>query len=218
MQFDTKTVNKLLGINESYKAPEKMLEIMLDDQQRPKLFKQFLSISTDMHFDWFHEYFEDEQAERKSKKQDFTPDSVATILNRLASGRQPTGTYFEVAAGTGGILINRWWQDCVDDPVGNPIEDEQGAWLSIFTYDPRRYWYQVEEMSDRAIPFLIFNMAIRGMNGAIVHGDSLSRKAKDVYFIRNDTDNCLAFSEVHRMQHTEELAKMYDIHEWVDQL
>ena len=83
MQFDVKTVNKLLGIEESYKAPEKMLRLMLDDQQRPGLFKQFLAVSTDLKFDWFHEYFEDEQAERKSKKQDFTPDSVATLLNRL---------------------------------------------------------------------------------------------------------------------------------------
>lgn len=39
MQFDVKTVNKLLGIEESYKAPEKMLQLMLDDQQRPGLFK-----------------------------------------------------------------------------------------------------------------------------------------------------------------------------------
>ena len=39
MQFDVKTVNKLLGIEESYKAPEKMLQLMLDDKQRPGLFK-----------------------------------------------------------------------------------------------------------------------------------------------------------------------------------
>ena len=64
MQFDVKTVNKLLGIEESYKAPEKMLQLMLDDQQRPGLFKQFLAVSTDLKFDWLHEYFEDEQAER----------------------------------------------------------------------------------------------------------------------------------------------------------
>lgn len=32
MQFDTKTVNKLLEIDESYKAPERMLRLMLDDR------------------------------------------------------------------------------------------------------------------------------------------------------------------------------------------
>ncbi|MEY8441831.1 hypothetical protein AALA17_04125 [Lactobacillaceae bacterium 24-114] len=61
MQFDTKTVNKLLDIDESYKAPERMLQLMLNDQKRPELFEKFLEISTDLKFDWFHEYFEDEQ-------------------------------------------------------------------------------------------------------------------------------------------------------------
>lgn len=90
------------------------------------------------------------------------------------------------------------------------------SFLSILTYDPRAYWYQVEEMSDRAIPFLIFNMSIRGMNGVVVQCDSLSRYAKDVYFIRNDTDDFLAFSEVIKMPHTTELKELYKISKWVD--
>lgn len=108
MQFDTKTVNKLLGVDEAYKAPEKMLQLMLDDEQRPKLFEKFLKVSTDLKFDWFHEYFEDDQAERKKKKQDFTPDSIATLLNSLVDDSRSSSHYFEVAAGTGGILIKRW--------------------------------------------------------------------------------------------------------------
>ena len=217
MQFDTKIVNKLLGIDESYKAPERMLQLMLDDQKRPEVFKKFLEVSTDLKFDWFHEYFEDEQAERKSKKQDFTPDSIATLLNSLVDSDKSNGHYFEVAAGTGGILIKRWWDDCKNDRVGNPLHtDPNLKFLSIFTYDPRAYWYQVEEMSDRAIPFLLFNMAIRGMNGVAIQCDSLSREAKDVYFVRNDTNDFLAFSEVIKMPHTTELKKLYNISEWVD--
>ena len=217
MQFDVKTVNKLLGIDESYKAPEKMLQLMLDDNKRTKLFKKFLDVSTDLKFDWFHEYFEDEQAERKSKKQDFTPDSIATLLNNLVDDDKSNSHYFEVAAGTGGILIKRWWDDCLHDRVGNPLHsNKQLQFLSIFTYDPRAYWYQVEEMSDRAIPFLLFNMAIRGMNGAVIQCDSLSRKAKNIYFVRNNTDNFMAFSEVIKMPHTKELAQMYNVAEWVD--
>lgn len=202
MQFDVKTVNKLLGIEESYKAPEKMLQLMLDDQQRPGLFKQFLAVSTDLKFDWFHEYFEDEQAERKSKKQDFTPDSVATLLNRLTARQSNDNAYYEVAAGTGGILIKHWWNDLTHN--------------SIFTYDPRSCWYQAEEMSDRAIPFLLFNMAIRGMNGVAIHCDSLSRRAKDVYFIRNDSNNYLAYSEVIKCPYHELFKREFDITEWVD--
>ena len=59
MIFDVRTVNNLLEIDESYKAPERVLELMLDDKKREKTFKKFLEISTDMKFDWFHEYFED---------------------------------------------------------------------------------------------------------------------------------------------------------------
>jgi len=48
-------------------------------------------------------------------------------------------------------------------------------------------------------------MAIRGMCGSIIHGDSLTRKAKEVYFIRNDSADFLGFSEVIRMKHCKEL-------------
>lgn len=218
MLFDVKTVNKLLGIDESYKAPEKMLQLMLDDQKRVETFKKFLSISTNMRFDWFHEYFEDEQAERKSKKQDFTPQGIADLMSALV-GKISNGIYYEPAAGTGGILITRWYQDRLKDPVHlAKIKNEilnRNPGISIFTYDPRNYWYQVEELSDRAIPFLLFNMAIRGMNGVAIQCNSLSRQAKEAYFIRNDSDNWLGFSEVIKLPHTEAIQQELNIAEWV---
>lgn len=208
MQFDVSTVNKILNIDDAYKAPDTLLALMLDKTQRENIFKKFLNISTDLSFDWFHEYFEDEQAERKSKKQDFTPDSIATLLNKLTSNT--TGYYYEPTAGTGGILITRWWQDCLNDPVGTKNNTNIPG-ISFFTYDPRKYWYQVEELSDRAVPFLIFNMAIRGMNGVAIQCDSLSREAKNAYFIRNNTDNALAFSEVIKLPKTSEYEKELNI-------
>ena len=208
MQFDVSTVNKILNIDDAYKAPDTLLALMLDKTQRENIFKKFLSISTDLSFDWFHEYFEDEQAERKSKKQDFTPDSIATLLNKLTSNT--TGYYYEPTAGTGGILITRWWQDCLNDPVGTKNNTNIPG-ISFFTYDPRKYWYQVEELSDRAVPFQIFNMAIRGMNGVAIQCDSLSREAKEAYFIRNDTDNALAFSEVIEVPKTKDFEKELNI-------
>lgn len=208
MQFDVNTVNKILNIDDAYKAPDTLLALMFDKIQRENIFKKFLNVSTDLSFDWFHEYFEDEQAERKSKKQDFTPDSIATLLNKLTSNT--TGYYYEPTAGTGGILITRWWQDCLNDPVGTKNNTNIPG-ISFFTYDPRKYWYQVEELSDRAVPFLIFNMAIRGMNGVAIQCDSLSREAENAYFIRNNTDNALAFSEVIKLPKTSEYEKELNI-------
>lgn len=221
MKFNVKTVNELLDIDESYKAPEKMLSIMLDDQKRPQLFKKFLKVSTDLSFDWFHEYFEDEQAERKSKKQDFTPDSIANLMNDLVSDGKPINTYYEPAAGTGGILIKRWWNDRLHDQVGNPLHDRPGGDLfslfSVFTYDPRAYWYQVEEMSDRAIPFLLFNMAIRGMNGVAIQSNVLTREAKEAYFIRNDSNDFLAFSDVIKLPHEKSVLEELQLKAWVNE-
>lgn len=196
--MDTNAINKLLGITESYQAPEKMLGIMLDDQKREKIFKEFLKHEKDLSYEWFKDYFENEHSDRKVKKQDFTPDSIATLMTQIAGD---SSYYYEIAAGTGTILIQKWEKDLRAN--------------KSLAYDPRMYWYQVEELSDRAIPFLIFNMAIRGMNGVALHGDSLTREFKEVYFIRNMTDDFMAFSEVFLMNHTDELREELNILEWM---
>lgn len=210
MELDVETVNGILGIDDSFKAPTKLMELMLDDDKRVKIFKKFLEISTDLSFDWFHQYFEDEQAQRKTKKQDFTPESVAAVLQALVGNS--SGTYYEPAAGTGGLVIKRWQHDRLADPVMD--NGKRPKWMSIFTYDPRHYWYQVEEMSDRALPFLLFNMSIRGMNGIAVQCDSLTRVGQSAYFIRNDSDDFMAFSEIHKLPQTDEVLKVCDLESW----
>ncbi|WP_333744888.1 N-6 DNA methylase [Lactobacillus delbrueckii] len=115
MQFDVETVNKILGIDDAYKAPTRLMELMMDAHKREDTFKAFLKIDTDLSFDWFHHYFEEEQAQRKTRKQDFTPDSVSTLLQALVGKR--SGSYYEPAAGTGGLMIKRWVQDRATDPV-----------------------------------------------------------------------------------------------------
>lgn len=192
------TINQLLDISESYQAPQKMLDLMLDDQKRPKLFDAFLEHETKMDYEWFQGYFESEHSDRKIKKQDFTPNAVSQLLAKLSGNGN---VYQESTAGTGGIMIQHW--------------QEQRETISPLLYDPRSYWYQVEELSDRSIPFLIFNMSIRGINGVVLHGDSLERKFKDVYFIRNDSADYMAYSEVIKMPHTEALKREVNVLKWI---
>ncbi|WP_440896270.1 N-6 DNA methylase [Amphibacillus sp. Q70] len=198
--LSTETINQLLGITESYQAPAKMLDLMLDDNQRPLLFDEFLEHEHDLSYEWFQGYFENEHSDRKVKKQDFTPNSVSELLAKLTG---QSNVYFESTAGTGGIMIQAWHEHRCSK---HPIE-----------YDPRAYWYQVEELSDRAIPFLIFNMSVRGMNGVVLHGDSLSREFKEVYFIRNDTSDFMAYSEVIKMPKKKDLERELDIKKWTSQ-
>ena len=214
MKFDVKTVNKLLGIDDAFKAPTKMMDLMLDPKKREETFKKFLEIETDMSYEWFQEYFGDEQAERKSKKQDFTPTSISNLVAKLVG--KDNSTYYEPAAGTGSMLIAKWWNDRLKNPLYKRPETDNPLIKVLtsptFTYDPRAYWYQAEELSDRAIPFLIFNMSIRGMNGSITQCDCLSRKATHAYFIHNNTSNYLGFSEVIELPKNQEVADLLGVH------
>lgn len=216
VKFDVKTVNNLLGIDDAFKAPERLMEILLKKEEREELFGNFLKIDTNLDYDWFHEYFETEQAERKSKKQDFTPNSVARLANAITSEPRQTD-YYEMAAGTGGMMITRWAYNVKEDPaftgkIKSTMADDILT-SSIFTYSPRTYWYHLEELSDRAIPFLLFNAAIRGINAVIIQCDSLSRKAKRAFYVKNDSDNFLAFSDVLEIPKTDDFAKFLDV-EW----
>lgn len=197
--FTEEVVNQLLGIDDAFKAPTKLMQILMDKPQREGLFRQFLAISTDVSFDWFHEYFEDEQAQRKTKKQDFTPETVAKILTRLTAGSHSN---YDIAAGTGGITIAKWWHD--------------GESVIFYNYYPHNYIYYCEELSDRALPFLLFNLSLRGMNAIIIHGDSLSRQIKQVYFIQNDFDDVLQFSSINIMPHSDTVAREFEVEKWLE--
>ncbi|HEQ4825019.1 TPA: SAM-dependent DNA methyltransferase, partial [Streptococcus pyogenes] len=73
-------IHRILGIDEVYKAPKRLTDILFDKDSREDIFRQFLKYETDVSYDWFMQYFEEEQADRKNKKQDFTPKSVSTLL------------------------------------------------------------------------------------------------------------------------------------------
>ena len=183
-------INKILGIKDSYKAPDRLMEILCGDiQERNKVFNQMAELfDNNWDFDWFHEYFQNEHADRKQKKQDFTPESVSKILNQL-TGDIPVGNRLDVAAGTGGLTITRWTQD---KQHYNP-----------FTYRPSYFFYQAEDLSDRSIPFLLFNLIIRGMNGVVIHGDSITREAYGAWFIQNDEDSYFGYSSMNLLPYNE---------------
>ncbi|ELU5588563.1 N-6 DNA methylase [Clostridium perfringens] len=184
--------NKIFGISDSYEAPAKIMEILYNREEREKVFKELLELHDyNVNFDWFYEYFQEEHSDRKKKKQDFTPESVAELLSQLAGTDE--GLYYECCAGTGGIMIKYW--------------DKYRRTFSPFDYTPDLHFAVVEELSDRCIPFLLLNMMIRGMNGIVIHGDTLTRKCKNAYFICNQTNDHLSFSGISNIPHTEEFEK-----------
>lgn len=196
----TEKINSLLGIKESYQASDTLHSILFNKEKREKLFNAFLAVDWKLDKDWFHVYFEEEHANKLKYAQDFTPDSVSLLLSRLL-GNKP-GMRMDVASGTGSLVIKKWNEDRLSH--------------SPFTYKPSMYFYQCEELSDRAMPFLLFNLMIRGMNAVVIHGDVLSREAKQVYFIQNDRDDFMAFSSLNIMPHSKLVEQELDIRKWLE--
>ncbi|MDD9148143.1 N-6 DNA methylase [Sporolactobacillus sp. CQH2019] len=200
MKLTTEKINELFGVDDSWKAPDRLMKILFDRERREKLFREFLTIESDVSYDWFYQYFQDEAADRVKKKQDFTPVSVSRVLSTLIG--HDKGTNYDCAAGTGGLTIQKWQHDRMQ--------------YTPMDYFPSDHFYHCEDLSDRAIPFLLFNLIIRGVNACVVHCDVLTREARGAFFIQNDNDDALQFSSLNVIPYTDANARELGVN-WKDQ-
>lgn len=150
--IDIQKINELIGVDESFKASDRLYKLLMSDE-KDELFKSFLAIESDLTYDWFTDYYQEEHSDRKKNKQDFTPDKVTELMSKLLGS---TTYNADICAGTGGLTIKRW-------------------------LDNKQAHFYCEEFSDRALPFLLFNLAIRNINAEVFHGDSLTEKPKALY-------------------------------------
>lgn len=151
-------INNLLGIKEAYEMPNRLMQLLENKDDREELFENFLKYESDLSFDWFTDYFQNEQGDREALKQDFTPNCICEIISKL---EEPTETVTDICSGTGGLFIKHWATN-------------------------KKAHFHCEEISSRTIPILLFNMAIRGVNGELVHGDSLEQTIECVYVLKNN--------------------------------
>ncbi|MFQ1022520.1 N-6 DNA methylase [Avibacterium paragallinarum] len=180
-------------------------ELLFKKSEREDFYRRLLAKNHDVSCDTFKDYFEQYAAERKSNKQDYTPNAVAELLSILTNGEmsEPNGyTAYDPTAGTGSLIIKRWYADMMQE--------------TIFSYATHRYFYLCEELADNAIPYLLHNLALRGMNAIVIHGNTLEREAKQVYFIQNSKDDCMCFSDINVMPHSEDIAKEFNIQNWLE--
>lgn len=146
-------INEIIGTQETFEVPMKLMEKL--DENPTKLFEEFLKHENDLSFDWFVDYFQEEHADRKNKKQDFTPKQIGKLMNKMLG---KTASNLDLCAGTGTLTIERW----------NSNKD------ALFI---------CEEWSSEVMPFLLFNLAIRNMNAIVFWGDSLTRERKNSYIL-----------------------------------
>lgn len=162
------------------KAVEQVIQKPL--AERNDIYREFMRLNNyDMGRDWFQRVYEEEFSQRKNQGQDFTPIEVTELCSMLA-GVENARNVHEPTAGTGQLIISAWW---IWATSRTPWE----AFPSLF---PVTVW----EILDRTIPFLLFNLSIRGLMGYVYCGDVLEKTIKAKYILLNRHDDALGFSEI----------------------
>ncbi|MES5888461.1 SAM-dependent DNA methyltransferase [Lacticaseibacillus paracasei] len=214
-----KTIALLLHGDDLASTSEYLMHLLFDKGKREQLFRQFLEFETDVSYDWFNRYYSQEMTRISKKHKSFySPPALGKLAKQLvdvartngdveATKRNLGATNYDVGVGTGQLTIANW--------------DENRRKHSPFSYKPSMYFYVAEELKQegkpsRSIPFLLFNYLIRGMDGVVIAGDSLTRSISQVYFIQQPEDDHLGFSSLNVMPRTPDVEQAFDVRTWID--
>lgn len=152
--------------------------------ERNEIYREFMRLNNyDMGRDWFQRVYEEEFSQRKNQGQDFTPIEVTELCAMLA-GVETASNVHEPTAGTGQLIISAWWT----------WARSRTPWEAFPSQFPVTVW----EILERTIPFLLFNLSIRGLMGYVYCGDVLEQTVKAKYILLNRRDDALGFSEIIR--------------------
>lgn len=214
------TIAQLLHGDDLASTSEYLMHILFDKDKREHLFRQFLEYETNVDYDWFNLYYSQEMTRvSKKSKSYYSPPALGKLAKQLVDVARTDGdteatknnlmaTNYDVGAGTGQLTIAAW---NANRRKHNP-----------FDYKPSMYFYVAEELKEagkpsRALPFLLFNYLIRGMDGVVIAGDSLSRSISQVYFIQQPEDDHLGFSSLNVMPRTPDTMEEFDVRTWIDE-
>ncbi|MEN2315445.1 SAM-dependent DNA methyltransferase [Lacticaseibacillus paracasei] len=213
------TIDKLLHGDDLASTGQYLMHVLFDKGKREKLFRQFLTYETNVDYDWFNLYYS-QQMTRISKKHKsyYSPPELGKLAKQLVDVERTNGdteatkrnlgaTNYDVGAGTGQLTVTVW--------------DGNRRKHSPFSYRPSMYFYVAEELKQegkpsRSLPFLLFNYLIRGMDGVVIAGDSLTRSISQVYFIQQSQDDHLGFSSLNVMPRTPDVMEAFDVRTWID--
>lgn len=193
MTRKTKEISKILRVEDTSNAPTRLMEILQNRTEREKVFKEMLELfDYKVDFDWFSEYFQETLADKKNQGQVFTPPHIANLIVMLDPIEQ--GFILEPCAGTGALTISQW------DQVRNKAD-----------YRPSDFVFLCEELSGNAIPFLIFNLAVRGITGVVNHCNTMTRGSWGAFLILNERDSSESFSNIIRLPYGKTVERLLSV-------
>lgn len=126
---------KIAGVTQHIQFENYLRKIVFNQEQRNDFFKQLLKLDAQCVVqDTFKQYFEEYAAERKANQQDYTPDEVSKLLSIIVNTKYDADfkndmekRYFhkkgytaaDITAGTGSLLIQKWWADMTQNYLGH---------------------------------------------------------------------------------------------------
>lgn len=103
-------------------------------------------VNGDLTQDWMQKIYQYYLADRKEKKQDYTPKSVAQLMGALIGD---TDEVVDMCAGSGALIIQKWNQN----------------------HDIK---FTALEIDENVIPFLLFNMTLRNIRCRVFQMNALT--------------------------------------------
>lgn len=122
----------------------KALMAHLDDTDNMCEYKAL--VDGDLTKDWLQMIYQYYMADREKKKQDFTPACLGKLMSKLAGSAD---TIVDMCAGSGALTIQRW--------VENPDQK-----------------FELYEIDENVIPYLLYNLALRNIEADVWQGDVLT--------------------------------------------
>lgn len=172
-----KEINELFNIKESFELPQKLLKMLFDKEEKNKLCENFLKNDIDLSYDIMRDYFQEQHSNRGDLKQDYTPDCICNLLYKLAP---KANNMLDVCAGTGAI--------------------------SISFLNSENKQYQLEELSARSIPVLLFNLIIRNVSAIVYQKNVITKEIEHIYKITTSEK----FSDIEEITEVQE-NKQFDL-------
>ena len=134
---------ELFGVDD----PDDLGSALLENISNTDKLKAFCDlVDGDLSIDWMQMIYQYYLADRKEKKQDYTPSSIAKFMAMLTG---ESDRIVDMCAGSGALIIQKWCE--------NP-----NIRFTAIEYD------------ENVIPFLLFNMVIRNIRCRVLHKNALT--------------------------------------------
>lgn len=146
---------ELLDVKSTNEISDKIFDVV--KKNNTEIYEEFTQlVNGDLSKDWLQKIYQYHLADREEKKQDYTPYSLARLAGMLAGD---SNEVIDMCAGSGALTIQKW-------NLNHDIK------------------FELYELDENVIPFLLFNMAVRNIECTVYHANILSEKIYNTFKIK----------------------------------